>query len=70
MKEGFIIKNSKSTSGLAINLKLPDDKQHCNTIKSLISQGAIIINKGNIPQALFTTTCSNLIYGQTHCSYK
>jgi len=43
------VKDSKSTSGVVLNLKLEPDKKNSFTIQSLLDKGAVVINKGNVP---------------------
>ncbi|XP_030583477.1 vitamin D3 hydroxylase-associated protein-like [Archocentrus centrarchus] len=64
IKENVAVKNHDCSCGVVNNLDQPAEKDSV-LVQVLKKQGAIPFVKTNLPQALFSFTCSNPIYGQT-----
>ena len=64
IKECLKLKNSVSTHGFIVNLQNKISKQE-ETIQTLITKGAIITSRGNVPQACFSMECYNHVYGRS-----
>ena len=64
IKDSNKLKNSSCTNGFIININKPL-KKNPKTIKLLISKGALITCKGNIPQALFSPESNNHVFGKS-----
>ena len=64
IKDSNKLKNSTCTNGFLININKPL-KKNPETIKLLISKGALITCKGNVPQALFSPESNNNVFGKS-----
>ncbi|KAH7364836.1 amidase [Rhexocercosporidium sp. MPI-PUGE-AT-0058] len=65
LKDGFNIKGIPSTLGYLSFLKHPLPDKNCPLVDTLLSLGAVLYVKTNIPQTLMTADSHNNLFGRT-----